>query len=81
MPSLKKTTRKITTTPCQREMIEWPICYENNCYQNYCCPVYRGKFPSPVRDYIPMPPVFIPGPYYAFPVSYNINEIYLGIDE
>ena len=74
MPASKTTTPKNNLTPCRREKEEWPICYENNCYQNYCCPAYRGKFPSPVRDYIPLPPVFIlVSPDEAIPFFYQIQ--------
>ena len=61
-------------TPCCRSLTDWPVCYADGCYMNYRCPVYRGKYPNPVRDYIPMPPVFILlQPFEAVPVSYQIT--------
>ena len=60
-------------TPCNRSFEDWPICYADGCYLNYRCPIYSGKFPSPIRDYIPMPPVFILlEPFEAIPISYLI---------
>lgn len=60
-------------TPCCRSKAEWPVCYADGCYLNYRCPVYRGKYPSPVRDYIPMPPVFLLiDTFEAVPISYHI---------
>jgi len=46
-------------TPCHLSMSNWPVCYEDNCYLNRNCQVYRGLQPSPERDYIPLPPAFI----------------------
>lgn len=63
-------------TPCLLSIAEWRVCYEHNCYLNYRCPVYRGGRPSPVRDYIPLPPVFIlVGPHQAVPFSYQIQVL------
>ncbi len=61
-------------TPCRLRIDQWPKCTEDNCYLNYRCPVYRGTYPSPIRDYIPLPPVFIRiSPYEAVPFSYRIE--------
>ncbi|MCX6641393.1 MAG: hypothetical protein NTW14_13090 [bacterium] len=46
-------------TLCRLSAEEWTVCYANGCYLNYRCPVYRGCRPSPIRDYIPLPAVFI----------------------
>ena len=65
--------RKNLLTPCRLPLGEWKICYANTCYLNRCCPVFRGRYPSPVRDYIPKPPVFTSvGAYDALPISYKI---------
>ncbi len=64
---------QVECTPCRLLVSQWPICYANGCYHNYHCPVYRGGYPSPVRDYLPLPPVFVLfGNYEAVPYSYGI---------
>jgi hypothetical protein len=74
MPCKNDPKTKNGLTPCLLSTAEWPVCYEHNCYQNYRCSVYRGNRPNPVRDYIPLPPVFIlVGPYQAIPFSYQIR--------
>lgn len=76
MPSSPPAHAQNGKTPCRLCTDEWPVCYEDHCYQNYCCPVYRGKHPSPVRDYIPLPPVFIlVGPYQSIPFAYQIQVL------
>jgi len=73
MPSPKSSSSKNGKTPCQRSMHDWPVCYSDGCYLNRCCPVYRGNHPSPIRDYIPHPPVFIlVDPFEAVPFAYHI---------
>lgn len=73
MPSPPHNPVKNHKLPCRLSLLDWPTCYANECYLNYRCPAYRGLYPSPVRDYIPMPPVFILlGHYEAVPVSYQI---------
>ena len=82
MPSPKKSTKNHDLTPCRLKLADWPVCYENNCYLNYCCPSYQGIYPNPVRDYIPMPPVFFPlSPYHAIPFSYKIQIVDLEEEE
>ncbi|MBU0518377.1 hypothetical protein KKA00_09370 [bacterium] len=62
------------TTPCCLQTADWPICYEDNCYMNRECQVYRGKNPAPERNYLPHPPVFIlVGRFEAIPYSYRIK--------
>jgi len=46
-------------TPCRLSRKAWPVCYSDGCYMNYRCPVYRGMFPNPERDYVPLPSVFV----------------------
>lgn len=73
MLSNPTTALKNGKTPCCRPLSEWPICYSDACYLNRECPAYRGSRPSPVRDYIPLPPVFIlVEPFEAFPFSYKV---------
>ncbi|HEX7343168.1 MAG TPA: hypothetical protein VF398_02830 [bacterium] len=63
-------------TPCRISLEGWPVCFSDGCYMNYRCPVYRGRFPNPERDYIPLPPVFVRvGPFEALPVTYHIPVI------
>ena len=60
--------------PCHLPSSDWPVCYEDSCYLNRSCPVYKGHHPSPLRDYIPLPPVFIfLHPFEAVPYSYQIQ--------
>lgn len=63
-------------TPCRLPLADWPVCFDNGCYLNCRCPVFRGSRPNPVRDYLPLPPVFILlGPYEALPISYCIPAV------
>ncbi len=60
-------------TPCCLPLSEWKICYDNGCYLNYRCPVYRGCRPNPERDYLPLPAVFVLiEPFEAFPISFHV---------
>ena len=73
MPSPPSKSVTSGLTPCRLPVDQWTKCTENNCYLNYRCPVYQGIYPNPVRDYIPLPPVFIRvSPYEAVPFSYHI---------
>jgi hypothetical protein len=74
MPSSPKSVSPNGKTPCLLPISDWPVCYAHGCYLNNRCPVYRGAYPSPVRDYIPHPPVFILlNPFEAIPISYRIK--------
>ena len=73
MPTSSPPNKKNGLTPCRLSLDRWRICYADGCYLNYRCPVYRGCYPNPQRDYLPLPAVFILlGPYEAVPVSYHI---------
>ncbi|TKJ41035.1 hypothetical protein CEE37_05050 [candidate division LCP-89 bacterium B3_LCP] len=74
MPTKMNQKKLNGVTPCRRPVEEWPTCFDNGCYLNNQCPVYNGKYPSPIRDYIPHPPVFILiGTFEAIPFSYKIK--------
>jgi len=70
----KTNTPRNGTTPCCLNTDDWPVCYEDNCYLNRDCQVYRGNHPAPKRNYLPKPPVFIlVGRFEVIPVSYRIK--------
>lgn len=72
MPASNSKAAQNGLTPCRLRIGDWPKCTEDNCYLNYRCPIYRGIYPSPVRDYIPLPPVFIRvTPFEAVPFFYR----------
>jgi hypothetical protein len=82
MSSATSTKDKNDQTPCRLSVADWPVCYADGCYLNNRCPVYRGKHPSPVRDYIPLPPVFILlESHEAIPFSYQIQTTHFDPDE